>query len=87
LPVPTVIATTTNLEAEVSPEGAEAVADAEEDQEKQEEVEEDLNGCIYRIEKGGTRGAPPRRKFGRDNNSKSGGVNGIGGEDEQYDEY
>jgi hypothetical protein len=27
---------------------------------------------------GGTRGAPPRRKFGRDNNSKSGGVNGIG---------
>jgi hypothetical protein len=36
---------------------------------------------------GGTRGGPPRKKFGRDNNSRSSGVNGIGGEDEQYDEY
>jgi hypothetical protein len=35
---------------------------------------------------GGTRGAPPRRGFGNNSNRNS-GVNGIGGEDEQYDEY
>jgi hypothetical protein len=52
LPVPTVMATTTNLEAEVSHEGAEAVADEEKDHEKQEEVEEDSNKRIYRIEEG-----------------------------------
>jgi hypothetical protein len=49
-PVRTVIATATNLEAEVIRAGAEEVADAEEDQEKQEDVEEDSNGRIYRIE-------------------------------------
>jgi hypothetical protein len=35
---------------------------------------------------GGTRGAPPRRGFGN-NSNRNGGVNGIGGEDKQYDEY
>jgi hypothetical protein len=35
---------------------------------------------------GGTRGAPPRRGFGN-NSNRNGGVNGIGGEDEQYNEY
>jgi hypothetical protein len=35
---------------------------------------------------GGTRGAPSRRRFGN-NNNRNGGVNGMGGEDEQYDEY
>jgi hypothetical protein len=35
---------------------------------------------------GGTRGAPPRRGFGN-NSNRNGSVNGIGGEDEQYDEY
>jgi hypothetical protein len=39
-PVRTIIGTQTNLEVEVSHEGAEAVADAEEDQETQDEVEE-----------------------------------------------
>jgi hypothetical protein len=35
---------------------------------------------------GGTRGASPRRGFGN-NSNRNGSVNGIGGEDEQYDEY
>jgi hypothetical protein len=35
---------------------------------------------------GGTRGAPTRRGFGN-NSNRNGGVNGIEGEDEQYDEY
>jgi hypothetical protein len=39
-PIRTIIATQTNLEVEVSHEGAEAVADAEEDQKTQDEVEE-----------------------------------------------
>jgi hypothetical protein len=34
----------------------------------------------------GTRGAPLRRGFGNKSN-RNGGVNGIGGEDEQYEEY
>jgi hypothetical protein len=37
---------------------------------------------------GGTRGATPRRGFGNNNNSnRNGGVNGIGKEDGQYEEY
>jgi hypothetical protein len=36
--------------------------------------------------RGGTRGAPLRRGFGN-NSNRNGGVNGIGGEDEQYEEY
>jgi hypothetical protein len=39
-PVRTIIVTQTNLGVEVSHEGAEAVADAEDDQETQDEVEE-----------------------------------------------
>jgi hypothetical protein len=37
---------------------------------------------------GGTRGTAPRRGFGYNNNSnRNGGVNGIGKEDGQYDQY
>jgi hypothetical protein len=37
---------------------------------------------------GGTRGAAPRRGFGNNNNSnRNGGVNGIGEEDGQYEQY
>jgi hypothetical protein len=50
-PVRTTIVTQTNLEVEVSHEGAEAVADAEEDQKTQDEVEEqDSNERIYKQE-------------------------------------
>jgi hypothetical protein len=49
-PVPTVIATKTNLEVEVSHKGAEAVADAEEDLEIQGEVEEDSKERTFRRE-------------------------------------
>jgi hypothetical protein len=47
----------------------------------------EVTAAEFSSDRGGTRGAPPRRKFGRDNSSKSGGVNVIGGKDEQYNEY
>jgi hypothetical protein len=36
--------------------------------------------------RGGTRGAPVRKGF-NNNSNRNGGVNGIGGEDEQYEDY
>jgi hypothetical protein len=85
-PVPTVIATKTNLEVEVSHKGAEAVADAEEDLEIQGEVEEDSKERTFRREEEEQEGLLPEGDSAT-TTTRNSGVNGIGGEDEQYDKY
>jgi hypothetical protein len=47
-----------------------------------------FNRTYQQTRGGGTRGAVPRKRFGKNNNSnRNGGVNGIGEEDGQYEQY